>query len=58
MKGFRPKNQKLRLISLNNDERENRPLYAGKVVVKKATHYGTFDNISLPLIAWIARDSK
>ena len=58
MKGFRPKNPRLRLISVNNDDRENRPLYAGKVVVKKANHYGGSDQISLPLIAWMARDSR
>ena len=52
---FRPKNPRIRLIHDNAAEKADRPLYAGKVIVKRLGNYSdTPQEISVPLVAWIA----
>lgn len=57
-----PKNKwrpSVRIVAVNERGDLDRPLYAGKVVVKKLGHYADEPKeISLPLVAWIARDSR
>jgi hypothetical protein len=52
---FRPKNPRIRLVHDNASAKADRPLYAGKIIVKRLGHYSdTPHEISLPLVAWLA----
>ena len=52
---FRPKNPRIRLIHDNAAEKADRPLYAGKTIVKRYSHQANEPyEISVPLVAWLA----
>jgi hypothetical protein len=56
---FRPKNPRIRLIYDACAKKEDRPLYAGKTIVKIASYQADAPTeVSVPLVAWLAGSKK